>query len=130
MKIIDGTGLTLGRLASFAAKNALKGEEIKVLNCENVIITGNKKDILEEYRGKRKWVGSTQKGPKYSRNIDRIVKVTIRGMLPDYRKGRGRIAYKRIRCYIGVPKEFENSKREIFEKREIKKSYKVGDIFK
>ncbi len=130
MKIIDGAGATLGRLASYAAKNALKGEEVKVLNCEKVIITGNKKDILEEYKGKRRWVGSTQKGPKYSRSIDRIVKVTIRGMLPNYRNGRGRIAYKRIRCYVGVPKEFENSKKETMEKRQIKKSYEVGDIFK
>ena len=43
MKIIDGKGAILGRLASYAAKQALKGEEIVVLNCEEVIITGNKK---------------------------------------------------------------------------------------
>ena len=69
---------------------------------------------------KEKIVGSTQKGPKYSRNIESVVKRTIRGMLPEHRGGRGRVAYKRIRCYIGIPKEFENSKIEKFEKRKRK----------
>jgi len=45
MKIIDGANTVMGRLASFVAKEALKGEEIKVVNCEQVIITGNKKFI-------------------------------------------------------------------------------------
>ena len=37
MKIIDGTGLVAGRLASYTAKEALKGEEIAVVNCSDVI---------------------------------------------------------------------------------------------
>lgn len=45
----------------------------------------------------------------------------IRGMLPDYRKGRGRVAYKKIRCYIGVPKEFEHSEKINFEKSSTEK---------
>lgn len=130
MKIIDGTGATLGRLASYSAKQALKGEEIVILNCEKIIITGNKKDIVEKYKQKRRLVGSTQKGPKYSRSLDRVVKVTIRGMLPNYREGRGRAAYKRIRCYIGVPKKFEDSKKDLFEKRKAKKSYELGKMIK
>ena len=112
MKIIDGKGMVLGRLASYVAKEALKGEEIKVVNCEDIIITGNKKDIIEEYKQKSRLVGSTQKGPKPSRDIEKIVKRTIRGMLPEHRWGRGRVALKKIKCYIGVPKEFENSKIE------------------
>ena len=38
LKIIDGKGTILGRLASYAAKEALKGEEIVILNCNEVII--------------------------------------------------------------------------------------------
>ena len=49
MKIIDGNDAILGRLASFVAKNALEGEEIVVLNCEKVVITGNKKRIKEDF---------------------------------------------------------------------------------
>ena len=111
VKIIDGKNTVLGRLASFAAKEAIKGEEIIVLNCEQVIITGNKKNIKENFEKKREKVGSGQKGPKYSRLNDRIVKRAIRGMIPNHRKGRGKEIFKKIKCYVGVPKEFQDSEK-------------------
>ncbi len=111
MKIIDGKNATLGRLGSYVAKQALKGEEIIILNCEQVIITGNKKNIEKEFAEKRSRVGWSQKGPKHSHLAFKIVKRAIRGMLPDHRRGRGKDAFKRIKCYNGVPKEFEESKK-------------------
>ena len=110
MKIIDGKSAILGRLASYVAKEALKGEEIVILNCDQVIITGNKKNIEESFKERRSRVGSSQKGPKHSKLSERIVKRTIRGMLPEHRFGRGREAFKRIRCHVGIPKEFQESK--------------------
>ena len=134
MKIIDGTNAILGRLASFIAKDLLKGEEIVVVNCEKIIITGNKKRIKKDFEEKRSKVGSGQKGPKVSRLSERIVKRAIRGMLPNHREGRGKEAFKRIKCYQGVPKEFEQS-RKILAGRKPKvpnksKILKVGEIFK
>lgn len=111
MKIIDGKNAVLGRLASYVAKQLLKGEEIVIVNCEDVIITGSKKDIKESFEEKRRKVGSGQKGPKYPRTKDRIVKRVIRGMLPNHRKGRGKQAYKRVKCYVRVPKQFQDSKK-------------------
>jgi large subunit ribosomal protein L13 len=111
MKIIDGKNAILGRLASYAAKEALKGEDIAIINCEQIIITGNKKNIEENLEAKRGRVGTTQKGPKVSRLSEKVVKRVIRGMLPNYRTGRGRIAFKRIKCYVGTPKEFEGAKK-------------------
>ena len=112
MIIIDGKDAVLGRLASYAAKEAMKGEEIAVVNCEEIIITGNKKDIKKDFEIRKTWVGSTQKGPKNSFLPEKIVKKTIRGMLPNARRsGRGRDAIKRIKCYVGVPKEFEGAKK-------------------
>lgn len=111
MKIIDGKNAVLGRLASYVAKQLLKGEEIAIVNCEDVIITGSKKEIKESFEEKRKKVGSGQKGPKYPRTKDRIVKRVVRGMLPNHRKGRGKQAYKRVKCYVGIPKEFQDSKK-------------------
>jgi large subunit ribosomal protein L13 len=111
MKIIDGKDAVAGRLGTYVAKEALKGEEIKIVNCEQIIITGNKKNIKEKFEAKRKRVGSTQKGPKVSRASEKIVKRIIRGMLPNYRTGRGREALKRIKCYVGVPKEYEEIKK-------------------
>ena len=110
MNIIDGKGAVLGRLASYVAKESLKGEEIVILNSELVIITGNRKNIEESFHTRRSRVGSSQKGPKLSKSSERIVKRTIRGMLPEHRFGRGREAFKRIKCYVGVPKEFQEAK--------------------
>ena len=111
MKIIDGKDAIMGRLASYAAKEALKGEDIVILNTEQVIITGNRENIKKDFDEKRTHVGSAQKGPKISRSPEKILKRVIRGMLPDHRTGRGKVALKRIRCYVGVPKEFENMKK-------------------
>jgi large subunit ribosomal protein L13 len=111
MKIIDGKDATMGRLAAYAAKEALKGEDVTILNCDKMIITGNKADIKENFLAKRRRVGSTQKGPKISRNPERIVRRVIRGMLPNYRGGRGRVAFKRIKCHNGVPPQFQDAKK-------------------
>ncbi len=130
MKIIDGKNAVLGRLASYVAKEALKGEDITILNCDQVIITGNKKNIREEFEAKKRRIGSGQKGPKYSRSTDKIVKRAIRGMLPDHRRGRGKVAYKRIRCYVGVPKEFQESKKIIGGREKKSKFVYVKEISK
>jgi ribosomal protein uL13 len=108
MILIDGKGSVLGRLATFAAKAALKGEEVKIVNVDKVIITGNKTTTQEEFKVKRSRVGHSQKGPKHPATSEKIVKRAIRGMLPNHREGRGRDAFKRIFCYSGVPKEFED----------------------
>ena len=125
MKIIDGQNAVLGRLASYAAKESLKGEEIVVLNCEQIIITGNKKNIEKEFEEKRSRVGSSQKGPKHPKTSEKIVKRVIRGMLPDHRKGRGRVAFKKIKCYVGVPKEFQDAKKIVVGKD---KKYKFNQV--
>lgn len=130
VKIIDGKNTVLGRLASFAAKEAIRGEDIIVLNCEQVIITGNKKNIKDHFEKKRTKVGSGQKGPKYSRLNDRIVKRTIRGMLPNHRKGRGKEVFKKIRCYVGVPKEFQDSKKIELKQKNKNKFIMIKEIGK
>jgi large subunit ribosomal protein L13 len=134
MKIIDGNDAILGRLASFVAKNALEGEEMVVLNCEKVVITGNEKRIKEDFAEKRSKVGSGQKGPKVSRLNERIVKRAIRGMLPNHRKGRGKEALKKITCYVGIPKEYESSKKILPGRKpnvpHKNKILKVEEIFK
>ena len=48
--IIDATDLVAGRLASSIAKKALLGETIDVVNCENLVLTGNK--IYGKYKHK------------------------------------------------------------------------------
>jgi ribosomal protein uL13 len=130
MKIIDGKNATLGRLASYSAKEALKGEEVVIVNCENVIITGNKQNTRKEFLISRGRVGSAQKGPKISRDAEKIVKRTIRGMLPDHREGRGKEALGRIKCYVGVPKEFENVKKLLSGKEKKDKFIEIKELLR
>ena len=129
-KIIDGKNAVLGRLASYAAKEALKEEEIIILNCEEVIITGNKKSIKKDFEEKRSRVGHSQKGPRHSKSSEKMVKRTIRGMLPDHRKGRGKIAFKKIKCYVGVPKEFQESEKILAGKQKKTKFARIKDFSK
>ena len=130
MKIIDGKNAVLGRLASYAAKEALKGEDVVIVNSEQVIITGNKKNIQKNFEAKRSRVGSSQKGPKLSKTSENIVKRTIRGMLPDHRKGQGKKAFKRIKCYSGIPEEFREAKKIIAGKEKRSKFMQIKEISK
>ena len=133
--IIDGTNAALGRLASYCAKQALQGNEMVVLNSEKVVISGRKEEIMEKYQILIAKGGSSQKGPRISRSSDLIVKRAIRGMLPNHRFGRGREAWKRIRCFVGIPKEYEKEKliksgkekhSKYIEIKELSKSLKNG----
>jgi len=130
MKIIDGKNAVLGRLASYAAKESLKGEEINIVNCEQIIITGNKRDIEADIQKRREMIGSGQKGPHISRTSEKIVKRAIRGMLPDHRTGRGKEAFKKIKCYVGVPAEFKDAKKISFHNEDKLKYIQVKEISK
>jgi large subunit ribosomal protein L13 len=121
--VIDGEGQVMGRLASYAARQALLGNEIAVINSEKVIITGTKESIVEKFQLTRKIGGDRFQGPYPSRDTEKLMKRAIRRMLPDYRVGRGREAWKRIKCYNGFPQEFKNDKILTLEKKEIKCDY-------
>ncbi len=127
MKIYDGTNAILGRMATRVAKDLLKGEDVHVVNCNEIIITGNKTDIKKKFEERKRRVGSSQKGPKISRSKHLIVKRAIRGMLPNFREGRGRVAWKKLKCYPSLPKEFEDKEKVTFEERKLKKVTKLKD---
>ena len=105
MVVINGENLILGRLASHVAKLLLSGEEVTIVNAEHTIISGSKKNIIGDYHQKRN-VGTPRKGPFFPRMPDRIVKRTVRGMIP-YKKSSGKDAYKKLKVYIGVPKDLK-----------------------
>jgi large subunit ribosomal protein L13 len=103
--IIDAKGLILGRMSSIVAKRLLQGEFITVLNAEKAAISGKRLQIVKEAKTFLE-VGHPRKGPLHPRRPDRIVRRTVRGMLP-YRKPKGKQAYKRLKVYLGAPKEFD-----------------------
>jgi large subunit ribosomal protein L13 len=107
--IIDASNLILGRVASFAAKRALQGEEVVVFNAENAVISGTKSNIVEEAmrRLKTRTLASQYKAPTHPRRPDTYVRRVIRGMLPR-KKPKGRNALRRVKVYIGVPEEYRD----------------------
>jgi large subunit ribosomal protein L13 len=117
---LDATNTITGRLASHAAKQALLGNKIFILNCEKAMISGNSRYIHERYYKKVFDVGQPQRGPFISRQPERFLKRIIRGMLP-HKRTRGRMAFKKIMCYRGVPTQFKDKKLEKVEKSEINK---------
>jgi len=60
---------------------------------------------MSEYREKRAR-GDPYHGPFFPRSPERVVKRTIRGMLP-YRTARGKEALKRLRVFISIPPELK-----------------------
>jgi len=108
--IINAEGYPAGRISSFAAKTALGGDEVAVINSEKAIISGNKETTIARAKEVRAKGGSALKGPHHSKDPEKRLKRSIRGMLPDYRNGRGRDAWKKIRCYNGIPEEFKDAK--------------------
>ena len=117
--IIDANEMILGRIATKAAKAALLGEKVDIVNCENCVITGNKAQVLARYKQRRN-LGTHSTGPFYPRMPDRFVKRALRGMLP-YKQPKGRDAFKRIICHIGIPDEFKDKKMESFKDAHISK---------
>lgn len=125
--VIDATNSVVGRLAAYAAKQALAGKMIIILNSEKAAITGNKDSILRVYLQKRRRHGAGQRGPIFPSIAERILKRTISGMLP-YRQERGKIALTNVMCYKGVPEKYKDSKKIEFKSGKIGKNIKLGDL--
>ncbi len=113
MRIINAEGLILGRLASKVAKMLLEGEEVVIVNADKAIITGNREDIFAKYKRRTELRTRTnpRRGPFYPKRSDEIVRRTVRGMLP-WKTDRGRKAYRRLKVYAGIPREFQGKEFE------------------
>ena len=121
--VVDATDHIAGRLSSNVAKLLLKGNRVSVVNCDKIMISGTRSNIIKEYREflEINSINHWKHGPKHPRRPDTIMKKMIRGMLPN-EKPSGRGAHKRLRTYIGSPKEIKYLKKIKFEKAMIKKS--------
>lgn len=106
MKIYNGKDLILGRLASAAAKDVLLGEEVAIVNCESVLISGSRAVTLRDQQARYARRGYPLKSENLSKTPDRFVRRSVRGMLP-WKIARGREAYHRVRCYRGLPESFQ-----------------------
>ena len=117
--VIDASGAILGRLASIVAKRLLSGERIVIVNAEKAVLSGKRLSLLREMKEFLQ-VGHPGKGPHHPRRPDRILRRTIRGMLPR-RKPKGVEAYRRLKVYLGVPKEYEGAELEVISEAKVDK---------
>lgn len=118
MIVIDGTDMVFGRMATQVAKKALQGEEIHIINSENLILNGSPAVIIHRYheRKRAKNKADPERSPKWPKVPHMLVKRMIRGMLP-WKTAKGKTAYRRIMVYTGNPKqlkptEFESKKHD------------------
>lgn len=130
--VINAEGLILGRMASVIAKLLLKGEKILVVNAEKAVISGKKKIKVAEAKEFLE-VGYPEKGPFHYKRPDRILRRTVRGMLP-YKQPKGKQAYKRLKVFIGIPDELKNREMETIKEAQAEKLtcpyFTIGDFAK
>ncbi len=115
MIIYDAENAIVGRLGSHIAKDLLNGEDVVVINSEKAILSGNADERVNKIEQWRRKGLNSQKGPKVSKLPDRLLKRMIRGMLP-WDKPRGRVAYKKLKCYVG---------NGLLKEEELKKAKKI-----
>ena len=103
--LVNADGLILGRMASKVAKKLLNGEKIIIVNAEKAVLSGKKKSKVAEAKEFLE-VGAPMRGPFHYRRPDRILRKTVRGMLP-FKQPKGKQAYKKLKVFIGVPEDLK-----------------------
>ncbi|MFH0831764.1 MAG: 50S ribosomal protein L13 [archaeon] len=127
--VIDATDAVTGRVASLAAKKALSGRKVIIVNSEKAVIIGSKSSILKKYSARIARGRGKQAGPYFHRGPEKILRRAVRGMLPFDRKT-GRDALRNVKCYISVPPELKNSEKIDF-KNELHADYMtLGELSK
>lgn len=125
--IIDSTGKPLGRVATEVAKllrgkhkptytpNIDVGDHVIVLNCKDVILTGNKIN-QKIYRSHSGYIGGMKETPAkvmMEKTPEKAMLLAVKGMLPHNRLGRQMI--KKLRVYAGSEHENIAQKPEVWE---------------
>jgi len=120
--VVDGTNLIAGRLCSNVAKLLLQGNNVSVVNCEKIMISGKRLSIVGEYKDFLEIASilHPKHGPFHPRRPDTILARMVRGMLPR-KKPSGQAALKRLRTYIGVPNQLKSSDKIQFDNAKIRK---------
>jgi len=120
--VIDATMHKLGRAASRIAKMLLEGKNVTVVNVEKAIITGKKHAILERYKfliSRRAFISPKRGAVWYPRRPENLFRYTVYRMLPRHNK-RWKEALKRLKVYVGVPRDLEAVEKAVIEDAVLK----------
>ena len=125
--VIDAANKPLGRVATEAAKllrgkhkptytpNIDMGDHVIILNCKDVILTGNKLN-QKVYRHHSGYIGGMKEVPAkvmLEKNPEKAMTLAIKGMLPH--NSLGRASLKKLRVYAGSEHENQAQKPEVWE---------------
>ena len=125
--IIDAANKPLGRVATEAAKllrgkhkptftpNIDVGDHVIVLNCAQVILTGNKLN-QKMYRHHSGYIGGMKEvsaKDMMANNPEKAMMLAIKGMLPHTKLGAAQL--KKLRVYAGSEHENAAQKPEVWE---------------
>lgn len=125
--IIDAANKPLGRVATEAAKllrgkhkptftpNLDVGDHVIILNCSDVILTGNKLN-QKIYRHHSGYIGGMKETPAkdmLEKNPEKAMMLAVKGMLPHNSLGAQQL--KKLRVYAGSEHENAAQKPEVWE---------------
>ena len=125
--IIDAANKPLGRVATEAAKllrgkhkptftpNIDVGDHVIILNCNQVVLTGNKLN-QKVYRHHSGYIGGmkeTSAKDMLENNPEKAMMLAVKGMLPHTKLGAAQL--KKLRVYAGSEHENMAQKPEIWE---------------
>ena len=112
--LLDATDVPLGRLST-AVASILRGKNkptytphvdtgdfVIVINAEKVVLTGNKATDKKYYRhtGHPGGIKVTTAGAMRDKNPQRLIELSVKGMLPDNRLGRKQ--FTKLHVYSGT----------------------------
>ena len=124
--VVDASGKTLGRLATEVAKllrgkhkptytpNVDTGDNVIIINCKDVILTGNKLNS-KMYRHHSGYIGGMKETPAavmLEKNPEKAMTLAIKGMLPHNSLGR-KMATK-LRVFAGSEHNLQAQKPEMW----------------
>ncbi|HEY8424298.1 MAG TPA: 50S ribosomal protein L13 [Clostridia bacterium] len=125
--VVDAEGVALGRLASQVAAilrgkhkpiytpHVDTGDHVIVINCDKVVLTGNKLDqkVKKSYSGYPGGLKTTIYRKYLAEKPEEAVYKAIKGMLPKNSLGRAMI--KKLRVYRGAEHNHQAQKPEVLE---------------
>jgi large subunit ribosomal protein L13 len=109
-------------MCSHVSKLLLQGNRVVIVNAERAMLSGNRYRTIDSYKEYLSINSVTNPihGPFHPRRPDTILSKMVRGMVPK-RKSGGISAFKRLRVYMGVPKEMRDYKMKSFDDSKITK---------
>jgi len=125
--IIDAANKPLGRVATEAAKllrgkhkptftpNMDAGDNVIIINCSKVVLTGHKLDqkVYRHHSGHIGGMKEINARDMLNNNPEKAMMLAIKGMLP--KNSLGRQSIKKLRVYAGSEHENQAQKPEIWE---------------